>query len=87
MDVAYTNSNNTLTIEGTSSGDTIVVQKHATNTAFVQVFVNSVQEYAGRLATIGKLVINGGDGADSITVNTALSLPSTIHGNAGNDTI
>jgi Ca2+-binding RTX toxin-like protein len=64
-----------------------VIQKHASNNDYLQVLVNSVTEFVGRLATVGKIVINGSDGADSITINSAVTIPATINGGSGNDTI
>jgi hypothetical protein len=90
VNAGFVNSNNTLTIEGDDSGstnDTIIVRKHPTNNDYLQVLVNSVEQFAGRYDTIGKLVINGLNGNDTITVNSNVSIPATIDGGGGNDSL
>jgi Ca2+-binding RTX toxin-like protein len=87
VDAGFANAGNTLTIDGTSGADTIVVEKHPSNNDYLRVLVNSVQEFAGRLSTIGKIVVNGEDGDDTITIASPVSIPATINGGDGTDSL
>jgi Ca2+-binding RTX toxin-like protein len=90
VDAAFVNSNNTLTINGDDTGttnDTIVVQRSAVNSAYLEVFVNGHRQFTGRYDTVGKIVVNGLNGNDTITIGSTVTIPTTIDGGAGNDSI
>jgi hypothetical protein len=90
VDAAFVNASNALTINGDDAGstnDTIVVQRVSSNSNYLEVLVNGVRQFAGRYDTVAKLVINGLSGNDTITIDDSVSLPSTINGGVGDDTI
>jgi Ca2+-binding RTX toxin-like protein len=91
VDAAFVNANNTLTINGDDGGvtrdDTILVRRSPVNTAYLEVFVNGQRQFTGRYDTVGKIIINGLNGNDNITVDPGVSIATTINGGAGNDTL
>jgi Ca2+-binding RTX toxin-like protein len=84
-------SGNVLTINGDDSGsptaDTILVRRNATNSAFIEVIVNGVQQFCGLYGTVNSIVINGFGGNDTIAIDSGVSLPGVINGGDGNDSI
>ncbi|WP_428937347.1 hypothetical protein [Fontivita pretiosa] len=88
VDAAFVSSGNTLTVEGTSGNDNIVVSRVPNNDSFLQVVVNGQTEFAGRRDTIGRMTINGLAGGDEIIIDDdLLAIPATVNGGDGIDTI
>jgi hypothetical protein len=66
-----TTSNNTLYVTGDDNGptdDTIIVRHSPVNADFMEVLVNGQTQYAGLALTVNNLVVNGGDGNNTIVV-------------------
>jgi Ca2+-binding RTX toxin-like protein len=87
VNAAFVNANNTLTVDGTTGGDTIIVEKHALNDDYLRVQVNGNVEFAGRLASVGLIQVDGGDGNDTISIDGRLGLGVTVNGGAGTDNV
>jgi VCBS repeat-containing protein len=75
---------NTLFVGGTSGNDTIVVTSGRGNR--IQVLVNG-QRVGGLEKGVRKVVVHGGDGNDTITMNGRLNASAEFHGGAGNDVL
>ncbi len=80
-----------LFIGGSNNADNIEVRRGST-TATIRVLVNGVDkgEFArtSNGSTIGRIIIYGNDGNDTITINSDLDpITTVIYGDAGNDTI
>jgi predicted outer membrane repeat protein len=75
-----------LKITGTSGDDTISVTINAGGTK-LKVVADSVNIGTFSTAGLSAIRINGKGGDDSISVAPAISLPATLDGNGGNDTL
>ncbi len=74
---------NELQIVGSSDSDTIVVSQ---GNSVLTVSINSnISTY--NISNIGDIAIWGGDGNDSITVDSTVTLDARIYGGAGNNTL
>lgn len=73
----------TLRVTGTDSVDSIVLKLNGTN---IRVSDNG-ELTRFRLARVKRIAVTGGAGADLITLRSALKLPATVAGDAGNDTV
>jgi hypothetical protein len=89
---AYVSSagGNQLTINASSSADTLTVHRSPINADYVEVLSQSgggpqKTEYAGLFQTLNKVVVNGLDGDDVITVDAGVGLPVTVDGGNGSD--
>lgn len=81
--VPYTLINGQLALTGTAGNDTVSVTKDGTGQV---VITNNGTPYAVT-GTVSSIVINGGDGNDTLKVSTAFTIPATLIGGAGNDTV
>jgi Ca2+-binding RTX toxin-like protein len=78
--------NGVLTIEGTADADTISVTLNAKGTnAKVDLNGASLGKFA--LTELTGIAISGGAGADMLSVDSAITLPATINGGGGDDSI
>ncbi len=75
---------NNLIVGGTAADDTIQFET-GPNPEDVEVFLNGVSQ--GVYQPSGELRAFGEDGNDTITVDAAITLPSYLRGDAGNDTL
>jgi Ca2+-binding RTX toxin-like protein len=79
-----------LFVAGGSGNDNILVQPGKT-AAYLDVVMNKVDlgQFAitSSAGTIGRIIIYGNDGNDTITVNPNITIDVAIYGGAGNDTI
>jgi Ca2+-binding RTX toxin-like protein len=80
-----------LTVNGTAGADDITIQLKGTMPTYVEYIVKdratgavSTDELAP-LSDINKVIVNAGDGDD--VIRNLTSLPSTLNGGAGNDTL
>jgi uncharacterized delta-60 repeat protein len=73
-------SSGLLTISGTSGSETINIGLNAQDRITIS-GVNST------FANITSIVVNAGSGNDTVVVSTAISLPATLNGGNGNDTL
>jgi hypothetical protein len=83
-------NNNQLTINATSSADTLTVHRSPINADYVEVLSQSGSgpqktEYAGLFQTLNKIVVNGLDGDDVILMDAGEGLPVTVDGGNGSD--
>jgi hypothetical protein len=85
---SYQNSSNNLIITGTPASDTITLRTSAANSAYAEVLVDGVLQWAGLWASIGTITIYGFSGNDVINIETTpFGEPVTINTGSGNDTI
>jgi hypothetical protein len=78
-----TGGGNTLLITGDDNGptdDNIVLSRSAANPAFLVVTVNGTIQYTGLLASIGSIVVDSGQGNDSLTIDSSNGLISVPNG-------
>src|SRR4051812_41135191 len=75
----------TLLMSADSSNNTIIVD-YSTSQKTISASINSLYK-SYPAAGITSIKISGSVNPDSITVSNLLSLPTSIHGGAGNDTI
>jgi hypothetical protein len=89
---AIISSGNQLIIQGddhvANPDDIITVRRSAANSTFIEVVFgtgsSAVIQYAGLLASIGSITIDGGTGNDTITIARDLGVPVTVNVNSGN---
>jgi ELWxxDGT repeat protein len=81
----FTLSGNTLTLDGTGGDDVIAVAMRKADPGKLQVSVNG-EKHIYPLASIGLIVINAGDGNDTIRLDR-VAIASRIFGGGGNDVI
>lgn len=74
--------NGNLVIEGTGLADNVTVIQDITG-----LFVTRNGDTFGPFNPTGRILFDGGDGADSITIASSVTLGADITGGAGNDTI
>jgi large repetitive protein len=77
-------ANGILTIVGTSNSDSISVTSDGTQ---LTVNANSVELGSFPLSGLSGVAIAGGAGADTLSVDESVSLPTTIRGGGGDDSI
>ncbi len=84
---SITFSNGLLTVSGPSdAGSAISVQPINSSTTFTA-NTGDGHLYVVPRSAVTSIVINGGTGADNIYADTAITVPVTINGNGGNDTV
>jgi len=76
--------NGTLTVTGTANADAITIHK---NTAGGLHVVEPAGTHDFAAGAVAKLVVNAGAGNDSITSDDNVTIPMTLHGGAGSDSI
>ena len=81
--VPYTITDGVLTYNGTSGNDVVTLGKSAAGTLVLT--INGVPYPI--TTTITGVAINGGAGNDLIKVSNAITIPATLTGGAGNDTL
>jgi Ca2+-binding RTX toxin-like protein len=79
-------ANGVLTIEGTPDPDTIAVTLNAKDTN-AKVDLNGVLLGKFPLTELTGIAISGGAGADTLSVESSISLPATLSGGGGADSI
>lgn len=82
--VSQTVVGNVLEITGTSGNDTISVSSDGTN---LNVTANGTNLASDPLSGLIGLQMNGQGGDDSITVDSSVTLPTTLKGGSGDDTL
>jgi hypothetical protein len=79
-----------------TKNDAIILRRSAVNRAYEEVVVNGVVQYDGLFATLDSIVVNGGEGDDTLTIDFGDGTPGqnpipagglTFHGGLGNDRI
>ncbi len=79
-----------LIVGGGDGNDTILVRP-GTTSAYLDVVVNGVDQgqflITSGAGTIGRVLVYGNDGNDTITVSTAVKVDTVLYGGAGDDTI
>ena len=79
-----------LFVGGSGGNDTIVVQSGKT-AAYLDVVINKVDQGQFAISTnagsIGRIIVYGNDGNDTITISSSITIDTVIYGGAGNDTI
>src|SRR4051812_38646392 len=80
LDATFNNSTGLLTVTGTGNADVITISEK--NPAIVTLNGKKLGPFN---KVIKSLVINGLGGSDNI--NSALKVPTTVYGGAGNDTV
>ena len=73
---------NQLDIIGTSSNDSILVSQSGSTITIVS--NGNTQQVTG---AFGEILVNGGDGDDTITVDSSVNINTLLYGGAGNNTI
>src|SRR5438270_13342733 len=77
---------NVLTVSGDTATDTIVVQKDGGGTN-AQVVVNSSVIFTTALSGLTAISLSNSGGNDTLTVDSAITLPATITGGSGSENI
>lgn len=78
----FVDVNGNLVVPSTSGNDTFVVTAQIDG---IHVNYNGVD--SGAFSFSGHIIISGGDGADSITVDPAVTIAAVVDAGAGNDTV
>lgn len=76
-------SGHALTVNGTSSADSI--GGNIVSSAFVLTYNSGVVTYSSGVVT--SLIVNGNDGNDNVTLQSAVTFATTLNGGNGNDTL
>ncbi len=74
---------NVLNVLGTAGDDTITIRRSAANHAFIEVVVNGEIQYAGLIATLDSIGVQGLAGSDTLTIDNAngiVNLPINYDG-------
>jgi Ca2+-binding RTX toxin-like protein len=83
-------STRALIVGGSNAADTILVRQ-GSSSAYLDVVVNGVDKgqfaIASTSGAIGRIIVYGHDGNDSITVNTNVQIDAVLYGEAGDDTL
>lgn len=85
VNVVVSPDRSTLLVEGTSDNDTISAAAVPGSPTDVDITANNT--YVGRYTFSGRLILQGGDGDDTITVDPRLTRDVIVFGGAGNDVI
>jgi Ca2+-binding RTX toxin-like protein len=77
-------------VGGSNSADTILVRQ-GSSSAYLDVVINSVDKgqfaIASSSGAIGRIIVYGYDGNDSITINSNVQIEAVLYGEAGDDTL
>src|SRR4051794_29992534 len=76
-------------IEGTPEADTIVVAADASDHRMISASVNGAVVATRRARSLGRIVVSGGDGADTISIDLGghARIRVVVRGDAGDDTL
>ena len=76
--------NGILTVTGSNANDTIKLDQY---TLGIYVTVNGKLLLRAKSSAVTKIIVDAGDGDDTVTINSNISLETLIYGGAGNDTL
>ena len=77
-------ANGLLTVNGTGAADTISIHKNTTGQLVV---VEPAGTHTFAANAVAKVAVNAGAGDDKITSDDSVTIPMTLHGGAGADSI
>jgi hypothetical protein len=80
--------NGLLLVTGRTSGDAIIVRPLPTNANRIEALISPPLVSANfPLANVDRIIVLGLDGHDSIVIDSRLTIPATVFGDAGNDAV
>lgn len=74
-------------VDGVSANDTILVEEDPSNSSYIQGLVNGVRYFHRLASSLSTIAIYGLGYNDTITVDSAVSIPTTISAGSGDDTV
>ncbi len=89
MSASFDPMTRTLTVTGSGADDTVTVGLHSPPlqpVSNVRVIENGAVTYDSPLR-VDRIIMNGNDGNDSISISSAITTPATVNGGAGNDAL